>query len=242
MKNSIPQEKVTKLRKVYPKVKNTQKKYYLPIYLKRWKIYSIDKRDQNVKTIQDFLKNHVHQKTIIKKVITKQKKDNNLKTFVIKKSDNKDDRIRRILKKWFANARRITLNNEAKKIQKFLHKTNKKKQEVKQVNYDKIKKLIIKYLLRLIADSLHDINKSRTQLRKALGKIQGVDKDILNNKRNSLIDFAQDTIKRQVLSHVIKNISKIGGKDILRKYLIKWKDNKDQFLLKVRVLQNFVRK
>ena len=89
MKNSVPQEKVTKLRKVYPKVKKSQKQYYLPIYLNRWKTYAIDKRDKNVKTIQDFLKNHVHQKTIIKKVITKQKKDNNLKTFVIKKSDNK---------------------------------------------------------------------------------------------------------------------------------------------------------
>ena len=240
LKNADKHSKENKLKKVIPKVKESQKKHYVPKYLKRWKTYSIDKRDDNAKKIQDFIKNNVHEKAVSKNKKNKEKVDTNLKKYIIKKSDNKDDKIRRTLKKWFANSRRITLNEGAKKIQKFLHRNFTKKQEIKKEGYDKLKKLFMKYILKYIGNTLKNANTKSKNLKKALEKIPGIDQKFLDT--NNLIKIGKDTIRKQVLTHLIKNIKRKDVNDILRKFLLRWKENKDKYLLKVKVLQNFFRK
>jgi hypothetical protein len=59
MKNK---NRIISLNNVVPKVFNTVKNYFLPLYLKKWKYIAIDKRDEYVKIIQNFLRSKKRQK------------------------------------------------------------------------------------------------------------------------------------------------------------------------------------
>jgi hypothetical protein len=103
-----------------------------------------------------------------------------------------------------------------------------------------LKKLFIKYILKFIGNILKEGNVKSKNLKKTLGKIPGIGQKFLDT--NNLIKIGQDTIKKQVLTHLIKTIKRKDVNDILRKFLLRWKENKDKYLLKVKVLQSFFRK
>jgi hypothetical protein len=112
-----------KLSNIYPKIINALKKYYLPLYLRKWKIISIDERDKRIKKIQNYLKKNL----INKKAKSKQKFISILKFLVNKKDENKNSKLKNILYIWIKNSREITLNINAQIIQKFCKlKQNKK--------------------------------------------------------------------------------------------------------------------
>ena len=231
--------RIKSLNNVVPKVFNAVKKYFLPLYLKKWKYIAIDKRDEYVKTIQNFLRSKKRQKTLTIKKTTSKKINANLTKIVEKLSETDNDKLRRILKIWFSHSRKKTLEDMIKKIQKFMHKQKKKKQEVKKISDDKIKNLFIKYLINQIKKTLEETNKITDKLNNALNKINGIDKRYMTN---NLLTFINRNMRRDLLSNLINKNSKKGDKDTLRRYLLKWKDSKDTYINYAKKLQKFFRK
>ena len=227
------------LSKIIPKIRDILKHYFIPLYLKKWKEIAIDKRDEKTEIIQNFLRSKKRQKTLTIKKVRKQKLTVNLEKFVKKKSEINDDILRRFLKIWFSKSRKTLLNELAKKIQKFMHKQKSKKQEVKKVSNNKIKSLFIKYIINQIKEVLQESNKITNKFEEALNKIMGIDKRYMTN---NLLLFAHDKIKREVLLDVFNSNIKRDNKELLRRYLLKWRDHKDYYLDRVKRLQKFFRK
>ena len=236
MKNK---NRIISLNNVVPKVFNTVKNYFLPLYLKKWKYIAIDKRDEYVKIIQNFLRSKKRQKTLTIRKTTTKKINVNLTKLVKKLSETDNDKLSRILKIWHSHSRKMTLKDMIKKIQKFMHRQKKKKQEIKKISDDKIKNLFIKYLINQIKKALEDTNKVTDKLNNALNKINGIDKRYMTN---NLLTFANGNLRKEVLSNIIHLNTKRGDKELLRRYLLKWKNDKDKYINYAKKLQKFFRR
>ena len=120
-----------------------------------------------------------------------------------------------------------------------MHKQKKKKQEVKKISDDKIKNLFIKYLINQIKKALEDTNKVTDKLNNALNKINGIDKRYMTN---NLLTFANGNLRKEVLSNIIHLNTKRGDKELLRRYLLKWKNDKNKYINYAKKLQKFFRR
>ena len=228
--------KLKKLQNVYPKIVDALKKYFLPLFLRKWKILSIDNRDKYVKIIQDFLRNKKKNKATNKK----NRIEYVLKNLYLKNSESNKSKLRRYFWKWIKKAKEIELNNNAQIIQKFCKHNEKKKLRAKQTNKNKLSILLKAYLITKIKEALTDVNEKYLKpINKALDKINGVDKRYATN---NIITFANDTIRRQLLLYILNKKVQNNKNDLLRKYLNKWKKIGDEIEKRVKIIQNFIKK
>ena len=228
--------KLKKLKKVYPKIIDALKKYFLPLYLRKWKIIAIEQRDKNIKIIQDFLK---HRK---KKKVTKIKNriDIALKNLFLRNSESNKSKIKRYFWKWIRITKEIELKENAQIIQKFCKVHENKKLKSKITNKNKLTNFLKKYLITIITKTLIEINEKYLKpIKNALDNVKGVDKRYATN---NIISFANDTIRRQLLLYVINTRGKNNKNDLLRKYLNKWKKVTDENHKRAKIIQKFIRK
>ncbi len=228
--------KLKKLKNIYPKIIDALKKYFIPLYLRKWKIISIDQRNKYVKIIQDFLRNK--KKNKVTKI--KNRIDTSLKNLFLKNSESTKSKIRRYFWKWIRKTKEIELQENAQIIQKFCKVHEKKKLKSKANNKNKLANFLKDYLISQITKTLIEINeKYLNPIKKALEKVKGVDKRYATN---NIISFANDTIRRQLLLYVINTRGKNNKNDLLRKYLNKWKNVSDEIHKRAKKIQKFVRK
>ncbi len=228
--------KFKKLKNVYPKIVDALKKYFLPLYLRKWKIIAIEQRDKYIKKIQDFLRNKKNKKTMNKK----SKIDFVLKNLYLKNSESNKSKLRRHLWKWMKKAKEIELNENAQIIQKFCKVHERKKLKSKAKNKSKLSNFLKTYLIKQITKILTESNEKYLKpLKNALDKVNGVDK---RYSTNNIISFANDTIRRQLLLYVINKQLKNNRDDLLKKYLNKWKKVTDDIHKKAIIIQKFLRK
>ena len=224
-----------KLRNIYPKIINALKKYYLPLYLRKWKIISIDERDKRIKKIQNYLKKNL----INKKAKSKQKFISILKFLVNIKDENKKSKLKNILYIWIKNSRKITLNINAQIIQKFCKLKQNKKTKQKLDSQFILKLLLRKYLFYQIKNNLKETNNYIKLINEALNKVKGVDKRYITN---NLISYTNDNIRRKLLLNILTKLNQNNKDNILRKFLLKWKKISDIINLKAILIQKFFRK
>ena len=228
--------KLKKLKNVYPKIIDALKKYFLPLYLRKWKIIAIDQKDKYIKIIQDFLRN----KKANKKTKIKNRIDLILKILFMKNSESNKSKLKRYLWKWIKKAKEIELNEKAQIIQKFCKVHENKKLKAKSLNKSKLSLLLKRYLINQITNVLKEINdKYLKPIKKALDKVNGVDKRYATN---NILNFANDTIRRQLLLYILNKQFKNNKEDLLRNYLNKWKNVTDKMNRDAIIIQNFVKK
>ena len=228
--------KLKKLKKVYPKIIDALKKYFIPLYLRKWKLISIDQRDKYVKMIQDFLRNKKKKK--VSKI--KNRIDIALKNLFLRNTESNKSKIKRYFWKWIRKTKEIELKENAQIIQKFCKEHERKKLKSKATNKNKLANFLKAYLINQITTTLKEINEKYAKpIKKALDNVKGVDKRYATN---NIISFANDTIRRQLLLYVINTRGKNNKNDLLRKFLNKWKKVIDEINKRAKIIQKFVRK
>ena len=238
-KNAIGQIKkyikINKLKNIYQKIINALKKYFLPLYLRKWKTISIDERDKKIKKIQNYLKN----KFTNKKTKLKQKINYLLKLLINKKNGNNNLKLKRYLYKWIKNARTISLKLNAEIIHKFCKQKLNKKLKKKINSQLFIGILLRNYLIREIMKILNQSNDYIKNIKEGLNNIKGVDK---RYSINNILNYANDLIKNKLLWNILNKLNKSDKDNLLKKNIEKWKRVSEQLNLKAFTIQNFINK
>ena len=160
--------KVNTLRNIQPKVHETLKNYYLPLYLKKWKHNTYDQTVKCTKEIQKFLRVQYKKKLIRDKI----KRENILKKIVEKKQKNNLYKLQLPFNIWHKKTILAQANESANIIQDQFRAYITKKHTLQTLAKNKLQKLF-----------------RFNQLKNILSKItEAGNNKILNTNRKSILN------------------------------------------------------
>ena len=199
------------------KVKKNREKYYLPIYLNKWKKNTYELTNKNAKLIQKYLIDKLKLKKE-KKI----KKRNELLIKIINKLINDKKVIVKIpFKIWQRKVKVEKLNNLTNIIQKALKKYKIKSEIIKKEIKQNLKKMFKQYLMKIISDYMIESNKSISLLKESI--------NLMNSqieKRYSINNIMNNNLGKLRLISLKKILDKIKvnkNESSIKSYLKKWR-------------------
>ncbi len=205
------------LIKLYSKIKKYKERFYLPVYLNKWKKNSYEITLNNSKKIRNYLSKKIK----IKKEKKIKKRDFLLNKLITKLINDKKLLLRVPFKIWNKKVKVEKLNKKVNIIQKALNKYKKKMKIIKIEYSNNLKKLFREYIIKNISDYFIESSKFISSFDDSMQLINGK-----IEKRYSLNNMITDNnlkyrIKclKQLLN---KNLSS-NKKSVLNKFYNKWK-------------------
>ena len=149
--------KVNTLRNIQPKVHETLKNYYLPIYLQKWKHNTYDQTVKYTQEIQKFLRTQYKKKLLR----DKKKRENLLKKFVEKKQKNNLYKLQLPFSLWHKKTILAQANESASLIQNHFRAYITKKHTLETISKNKLQKLFRFNQLKNILSKIKDAGNNK---------------------------------------------------------------------------------
>ena len=209
--------KIKTLRKLYPKLQERLRLYWLPYYLNKWKTNTWDDKINKITKIQNWYRG----KSAQNKLKRKKRIDDLLSKFINKLLKNRELKLLAPLNKWNKRAQLLKLNEGVKTIQN-AWRTKKAKDKVNALKdlYDrllKVKKFFKDNASRIVTKRINNAS-----------KVNKLKNTITKPYMHSFINALKDNDKNNKLKSLL--IKLINGNDnklkhlLLSTYFNKWKD------------------